>query len=424
MNRLPRKLPQLPRYTSYPTAPHFNRHSAKEAQSILFSSVDNENPVSVYIHIPFCDRLCWFCGCHTKHTLKYEPIKIYVDTLIEEINQFSSRIGIKPKIASLHFGGGSPSMLKPVEAKLLSEVLEKVFRFLPSTEVSVEVDPNDTSEEMIEALACLGMTRASLGVQDFNPIVQDAINRPQSFEDTWELVERLREAGISSLNIDALYGLPFQTKNSIKKTIRQILSMDPDRIALFGYAHVPSIKKHQNLIDVRNLPEDAERIEQSLAARAEILNAGYEAVGIDHFAKKADALAISKRNLTLRRNFQGYTTDRADLLLGFGASSISSSDKAYVQNTVATGNYMRLVTDKKSVAERGFVLSSDDQIRAYMIEKLMCNFQIDPIDLLKNMAPKQLRMSRKWRGLPRTTNMACVNFTMACCEYYLADKIM
>lgn len=381
MIRLPRKLPQLPRYTSYPTAPHFNRHSAKEAQSILFSSTNDGDPVSVYIHIPFCDRLCWFCGCHTKHTLKYEPIAKYVSSLVEEINQFADSINATPMLASLHFGGGSPSMLKTKEAKLIRKTLERAFEFLPDTEVSVEVDPNDACEEMLEAVSWLGMTRASLGVQDFNPTVQEAINRPQSFEETRDLIEKLRSKGISSLNIDALYGLPHQTVSSIKRTVRQILSMNPDRIALFGYAHVPSIKKHQNMIDTCSLPDDSERIEQSFAARTEILNAGYEAVGIDHFARKNDALAISKRNRTLRRNFQGYTTDRAKLLLGFGASSISSIAGAYLQNTVATGNYMRLVSEGKSVAERGFILTRDDQIRAYMIEMLMCNFQLDPADL-------------------------------------------
>ena len=383
MTFLPSKLPQLPRYTSYPTAPHFNAQSASDAQNILYSSITCDAPVSVYIHIPFCDRLCWFCGCHTKHTLKYEPVAAYVKTLIREIEQFSRRVSVRPKLNFLHFGGGSPSILRPAEARLIKEALNTTFEFTTDAETSVEVDPNDACESMMDALSILGMTRASLGVQDFNPIVQDAINRPQGFEETEALVDALRLIGVSSLNVDALYGLPFQTEQSILKTTQQVISLEPDRIALFGYAHVPSIKKHQNMIDAKALPTDDERIKQASASRTVIQEAGYETIGLDHFAKKYDSLARAKRDGKLRRNFQGYTTDQAKTLLGFGASSISSNQEVYVKNHVATNTYQRLISQGESVAGKGLVLSQDDQIRAFMIEALMCNFKLDGAELIE-----------------------------------------
>ncbi|MEL7429334.1 MAG: oxygen-independent coproporphyrinogen III oxidase [Pseudomonadota bacterium] len=381
MTRVDQQLPNLPRYTSYPTAPHFSRHQAREAHARLCSSIQPGEPVSVYVHVPFCDRLCWFCGCHTKHTLKYEPVARYMDVVVDEIGQFADRMGFRPTLGALHLGGGSPSMMRPAEAEKLRQAIEAAFEVPADVEVSVEVDPNDACDEMYEALAALGMNRASLGVQDFDEKVQKAINRPQGFEETALLVKNLRKSGIGSLNIDALYGLPFQTAASIAKTVKQVLSLDPDRIALFGYAHVPSVKKHQNMIDTKTLPDDAERIEQSRIAREIILKAGYEAIGIDHFAVKADGLAIAKRNRKLRRNFQGYTTDTARVLLGFGASSISSCEDAYLQNTVATNSYTRQVSEQASVAERGILLSFDDQIRAFIIQSLMCNFMLDTREL-------------------------------------------
>lgn len=377
MPPIPVQLPNVPRYTSYPTAPNFTRNSAKSAQRKLYSSITPGKPVSVYIHIPFCDRLCWFCGCHTKHTLKYEPIASYVETLVEEIRQFAAKIPFRPSLANLHFGGGSPSILKSNEAKKIRNAIEAAFEILPRAEISIEVDPNDASAEMYDALQILGMTRISLGVQDFNPQVQQAINRPQSFEDTEKLILTLRHLGIQSLNIDALYGLPFQTTETIVKTAKQVLSLEPDRIALFGYAHVPWMKKHQKLIDEKSLPDNEERISQAQSARDIFSEAGYDPIGLDHFAKQDDPLAKASRASQLRRNFQGYTTDSADTLIGFGASSISSNKETYVQNTVATGNYKQLVSENLSVAERGLILCEDDQIRAFMIQSLMCNFRLD-----------------------------------------------
>lgn len=350
---------------------------AARAEEVLFESVNPTEPISVYVHIPFCDRLCWFCACHTKHTLKYQPVARYVDVLVHEILRVPEKSGFRPKLKNLHFGGGSPSMLRPDEAHKLRFALSEAFELTSDAEISVEVDPNDASDAMMEALSILGMTRASLGVQDFDPIVQKAINRPQSYEDTADLVNAIRDMGITSLNIDAIYGLPHQTRLSISETVSQILSLDPDRLALFGYAHVPGIKKHQNMIDPVTIPDDAERLEQSRLARSMILEAGYEAIGFDHFAKPDDSLSAAKKTGTLRRNFQGYTTDQASVLLGLGASSISKCDGAYVQNIVSTGNYMRFVEESLSVAERGFVLGIDDQIRAFIIQSIMCDFRFD-----------------------------------------------
>lgn len=370
-------LPNVPRYTSYPTAPHFSVDDAARAQSLLVQSVGHDKPISVYVHVPFCDRLCWFCGCHTKHTLKYHPVARYVGSLAEEIKSFSSILGFKPKLSHLHFGGGSPSMLHLEDAQFLNQTLRGAFSFTDETETSVEIDPNDIIDGDLSAMIALGMTRASIGIQDFDETVQNAINRPQSFEDTAALVHALRHAGIKSVNFDALYGLPNQTRTTILETAQKIVSLEPDRIAQFGYAHVPHLKKHQRMIDDATLPSDAERIEQANLTRSVFVANKYREIGIDHFAKPGDSLTIANENKTMRRNFQGYTTDSCRTLIGFGASAISSCELAITQNTVPTQIYQDLVSNGGATTARGIVLSRDDRIRSKIIETLMCNFEID-----------------------------------------------
>ncbi len=370
-------LPNVPRYTSYPTAPHFSSDLAVQAHSLLLQSITPNEPVSVYLHIPFCDRLCWFCGCHTKHTLKYAPVSNYVGFLVDEIRQFAERAEFKPKLGHVHFGGGSPSMLQLSDAQMLNEALHVAFDYSKETEVAVEIDPNDIVGGDLSAMLALGITRASIGVQDFDEQVQAAINRPQSFDDTAALVRDLRHEGIKSVNIDALYGLPYQTNVTIRDTANKVVTLEPDRIAQFGYAHVPHLKKHQNMIEDASLPDNAGRYEQSQIVRSIFVEAGYEEIGIDHFAKPGDSLTVASNAATMRRNFQGYTTDNCRTLLGFGASSISSCNSSIVQNTVPTHSYQEQVKNEASTAARGIVLSRDDQIRAAIIESLMCNFRID-----------------------------------------------
>jgi oxygen-independent coproporphyrinogen III oxidase len=274
----------------------------------------------------------------------------------------------------VHFGGGSPTMLLPEDMTALMADLRAAFTFSDSVEISVEMDPNDLDEPRYDALAAIGMTRASLGVQDFNPKVQETINRIQTFEQTRSVVEAVRARGVRSVNCDVLYGLPYQTLETLRETISDIVSLGPDRIALFGYAHVPWMKKHQKMIPEAALPDTAERFRQMQEAARMLVEAGYQPIGIDHFAKPDDSLAIAERNGELRRNFQGYTDDPANALIGLGASSIGQMPQGYVQNMHATSEYQRMVDETGLAAVRGIALTDGDRMRAWVIERLMCDF--------------------------------------------------
>lgn len=364
----------VPRYTSYPTAPHFGPQVEAGTYASWLREIVPGQTLSLYFHIPYCDRLCWFCACHTKHTLKYEPIAKYLVSLKREIETIGAMVDKGARVTAVHFGGGSPTMVRPDDLRDLMAHVRSHFTFDPEAEISVEMDPNDLDAPLYDALADIGMTRASLGVQDFNPVVQKAINRIQTFEHTKSVVDAVRARGVHSVNCDILYGLPHQTIQSVGATVSQILSLDPDRIALFGYAHVPWMKKHQTMIPEAALPDSMERFRQMSRAAEMLVAAGYEPIGIDHFAKPADTLAVAARNGTLRRNFQGYTDDAADALIGFGASSIGQLPQGYVQNIPATGEYERIVEAGGLAAVRGIALSADDRLRAEVIEKVMCQF--------------------------------------------------
>ena len=368
----------IPRYTSYPTAPHFRNDEGGRLVETMLSSIGQHERISLYLHIPFCDKLCWFCGCHTKHTLQYAPVEAYVGSLVEEIRLVSQRIGFKAALEHVHFGGGSPSMLERSDFQRLREALETAFAVDEKTEISVEVDPSDVKPGTIEGLSDLGITRGSIGVQDFHPEVQAAINRPQSFELTRDVVIALREAGVRSLNIDALYGLPLQTRDRMEDTILKVIELKPDRTAIFGYAHVPWMKKHQQMIRDEDLPDGLQRLQQAERAGWVFATHGYERIGFDHFALPHDSMAVAAREGRLHRNFQGYTTDACDTLIGLGASSISKFRGGYLQNIVATNQYREAVAEGRLTASKGFELSQDDIVRAFMIERLMCDFEIDP----------------------------------------------
>ena len=363
----------LPRYTSYPTAPHFHTGIDGEVFSTWLSQVCEGEEISLYIHIPFCDRLCRFCACHTKMTLRYEPVAAYLKSLKHEIATVG-RLVKGARIRALHFGGGSPTILKPEDIVALNETLRSAFDFLPDADISVELDPTDMDEARLDAFAAIGMTRASLGVQDFDPKVQKAINREQGFELTKAVVDGVRSRGVRSLNLDLLYGLPHQTLESLKSTLTQALQLSPDRIALFGYAHVPWFKKHQTMIDEAALPGPEERLaQQQLAARL-IVEAGYEAIGLDHFAKPDDSLAQVAREGRLCRNFQGYTDDGCETLIGLGPSSVSRLRQGYAQNNPAINVYSRQVEEGGLSIARGIEFSEEDRARAWVIERLMCDF--------------------------------------------------
>jgi len=385
----------VPRYTSYPTAPHF--HSGVDAAVCRgwLQALGEGDEISLYLHIPYCDKLCWFCACHTKQTRHYEPVTKYLRSLHAEIATVAGLVRDKARVRVMHFGGGSPTMLKPEDLVALGTVLHNSFAFLPDAKISVEIDPNDMDDARLDALAEIGMTRASLGVQDFDPKVQKAINREQSFLQTKAVVDGVRSRGVESVNLDLLYGLPHQTRESVSSTVVQALTLQPDRMALFGYAHVPWFKKHQTMIDEAWLPGPAERFAQSQLAACLMLNAGYEAVGFDHFAKPNDALAVAARTGSLRRNFQGYTEDRCETLIGLGPSSISQFRQGYTQNMPSTAEYGRKVSGGGLAAVRGIALSEDDRVCGWIIERLMCDFAFSAIELVERFGEAGQRLLLK-----------------------------
>lgn len=375
----------VPRYTSYPTAPHFHDGVNAQTYARWLAEINPDQPLSLYLHLPFCDRLCWFCGCHTKQVMRYDPIAAYLDALNMEIATVARHIagntGRTQKVSAIHFGGGSPTMIEPADLARLRRTLDKHFTILPDCEISVEVDPNDINEDRLNGWGAFGVTRASFGVQDFDLKVQQSINRLQSFEQTRDALEGFRQRGVRSVNLDVLYGLPHQTEETLAATINQVISLVPDRVALFGYAHVPWMKKHQTMIDEAALPNTAERFAQAALGARLLTDAGYVQVGIDHFALPGDTMAQATLNGSLRRNFQGYTTDRAEVLIGLGASSIGSLPQGYIQSVTATAQYSRQALAGELPVARGFALNDADKARRWIIETLMCGFAFSGAEL-------------------------------------------
>ena len=367
----------VPRYTSYPTAPHFHAGVTGETVREWIAAIPHGDRLSLYLHVPFCDRLCWFCACHTKQTRQYDPVAAYVTSLCREIETVGALVARRASVSAIHFGGGSPTMLTPADMHRLGDALRQAFDLAPDVEISVEIDPNDMTPDRLDALAAIGMTRASLGVQDFDPKVQAAINREQSFESTRDVVEGLRARGVSSVNLDLLYGLPHQDCDTLAATVAQALSLSPDRIALFGYAHVPWFKKHQTMIPEEALPGARERYEQAMMAAGMIEAAGYQRIGLDHFARPDDGMAVAARDGRLKRNFQGYTEDACETLIGLGASSISRYRQGHAQNQPATGVYQRMVDEGGLATVRGVAFTEEDRARGWIIENLMCGFAFD-----------------------------------------------
>lgn len=346
-------------------------------------ALEGDDEISLYLHIPYCDRLCWFCACHTKQTRHYAPVASFLRSLHKEIETIGGLLNGRGKVRAVHFGGGSPTMLKPDDIIMLGRALRERFDFLADASISVEIDPNDMDESRLDAFAAIGMTRASLGVQDFDPKVQKAINREQSFALTKGIVDAVRARGVRSVNLDLLYGLPHQTRESVAATVAQALTLTPDRLALFGYAHVPWFKKHQTMIDEAWLPDSAARLAQSQLAARLIVDAGYEALGLDHFAKPQDTLAVAARAGKIRRNFQGYTEDQCETLIGLGPSSISRFRQGHTQNIVATSEYKKAVDSGRLAIARGIEFSLDDLARGWIIERLMCNFAFSATELVE-----------------------------------------
>ena len=367
----------VPRYTSYPTAPHFHDGIGPQDYGAWLAETPTDEPLSAYLHIQFCDSLCWFCGCHTKIVQRYEPVAAYLDVLRREIELVAERLGDIRSLTHLQFGGGSPSLLRARDITSVMAALHRSFSFTAGAELAVEIDPRDIDRPRITAWAEAGMTRASLGVQDFEPAVQRAINRQQGVGETARVVDWLRASGVDRLNIDVMYGLPYQTVANALRTVDQVLTLAPNRVAVFAYAHVPWMKRHQRLIADDALPGTVERWRQSEAIAGRLAAAGYVRIGLDHFARADDTLARALASGTLRRNFQGYTTDGAPTLIGFGASAIGSLPAGYVQNSVPVARYGEAIMNGRLATTRGLRLDDEDRRRRSMIERLMCFFAVD-----------------------------------------------
>lgn len=368
---------RVPRYTSYPTAPHFSAGVDQSAYGAWLGDLAPGEPVSIYLHIPFCREMCWYCGCHTTVTRRRAPVSRYAATLAREIELVASAIPGKSSVGHLHWGGGSPTLLEPEDVELLDSCLRSAFAFAPTAELAVEIDPRTLTKERAKAFAQSGVNRASLGVQTFDPDVQIAVNRVQSFEVVEGSANLLRQAGIANLNVDILYGLPLQSVASCVRTIGQALQLRPSRISVFGYAHVPDFKPHQRRIDEQALPGAAERLAQANVIEQELVAAGYRKIGLDHFALPEDSLAVAAERGTLHRNFQGYTIDPCRTLLGFGASAIGRLPKGFVQNATRIPDYERRIGAGELATARGYALNAEDRRRGAIIEQLMCDYRAD-----------------------------------------------
>jgi oxygen-independent coproporphyrinogen-3 oxidase len=365
---------RVPRYTSYPTAPHFSA-AVDEIQYRSWLRALPDEPVSIYLHIPFCREMCWYCGCHTTVTRRRAPVSRNAATLAREIGLVSTAIGRELTVGHLHWGGGSPTLLSRDDIALIRGALKEHFVLEPMAESAVEIDPRTLTPELATAFARAGVNRASLGVQTFDPQVQAAINRVQSFEVTAAAVRTLRGSGIPAINFDLVYGLPFQTVQSCLDTVEQALRLQPDRLAVFGYAHVPEFKAHQRKIDEAALPGPAERQEQADAIARALTVRGYRQIGLDHFALPGDSLATAAEAGALHRNFQGYTADPCGTLIGLGVSAIGGLPQGFVQNATRIPDYERRIAAGQLATVRGYELSPDDRRRASVIEQLMCDYR-------------------------------------------------
>ena len=373
---------RVPRYTSYPTAPNFSPATGPDDYAAWLAALPADATLSLYLHVPFCDRLCLYCGCNTSVVRQDEPRRAYAELLQRELRLIAGHLPHKARVGRVHWGGGTPTTLPADCLTGVMGTIRDLFDLLPGAEVAIEIDPTALPDDRLHALAAMGVNRASLGVQDFDPAVQAAIGRIQTFEATDACAHSLRGLGIGSVNLDLIYGLPHQTVHSVAQTARMAHDLGADRIAVFGYAHVPWMKRHQSLIPDASLPDanarfaQRDRIEDVLQAEG-----GYIAVGLDHYAQPNDALAQAAGNADgkncLRRNFQGYTTDASPALIGIGASAIGSLPQGYVQNTSGVPAYAAAIRTDRLATVRGVTLTADDRLRRDVIERIMCDLRAD-----------------------------------------------
>ncbi|SEW42985.1 oxygen-independent coproporphyrinogen-3 oxidase [Cognatiyoonia koreensis] len=377
---------RAPRYTSYPPATAFETARDDSVFRSQLAKLDPTEPLSIYVHIPFCERLCWFCACRTQGVRSLTPVQAYIETLLAEVALAADVMPEGMQMGRLHFGGGTPTIMSPDLITRVMSGIDDVFDRAVDFEFSVEIDPTLVNVDKIRCLADHGMTRASIGVQDFDSTVQAAIGREQSFAQTENCVADLRAAGVKSVNIDLVYGLAHQTTKTFEKTLNEAISLDPDRFSLFGYAHVPHMAKRQRLIAEQALPGDRGRFELFGKAAEAFKAANYVAVGIDHFAKPTDSLVKSLGEGRLKRNFQGYTADNCPSLLAFGASAISRIG-GFFQNATRTADYRKIIATGNLPIARQHVWTADDRLRGRAIEMLLCDFKIDMRQLREDCGP-------------------------------------
>ncbi|MCX7645376.1 MAG: oxygen-independent coproporphyrinogen III oxidase [Rhodobacteraceae bacterium] len=385
---------KVPRYTSYPPATRFGPAVDADRARGWAGALAPGTRISLYLHVPFCRRLCWFCACRTQGTASGEPVGAYVETLKAEIALVADALPGGVEVSRLHWGGGTPTLMDARQIADLARTIFDRFSLAEDCEFSVEIDPNEIDDARLDALAAAGMNRASVGVQDFHPEIQKIIGRDQSYEVTRDAVEAIRARGIGSLNADILFGLPNQSRARIADSVSMLLSLSPDRVALYGYAHVPWMARRQSLIPADTLPRPEERLALFEAARQLFLCEGYEEIGIDHFARPHDGLARAAREGRLRRNFQGYTDDTAPVLIGLGASAISRYPQGYAQNHSPTGEYTRRVREGRFATHRGHAFTDEDRLRGRIIEALMCDFRVAADELVETQGADRARLAR------------------------------
>jgi len=362
-----------PRYTSYPTAPVWNdAYGPNDFEAAMQTAETKRSPVSLYMHLPFCESLCLFCACNVIIRKDKSVAPPYLSLLKKEIDHIASRVSRDRQVSQFHWGGGTPTYLSPEQIEDLFVYTRERFNFAPDAEIGIEVDPRVTSHAHMEIVRKMGFNRLSMGVQDFKEEVQKAIHRIQPYEQTRDLIATARELGFDSINLDLIYGLPYQTADSFAHTVEQIVSLSPDRIAMFSYAHVPWLKKQQGSF-VAHLPEGMKKFDIFRNGLLKFLEAGYLYIGMDHFAKENDELAVSQRNRTLHRNFQGYTTKAGADLYGMGITAISGIQGTYAQNHRDLPSWEKSVQERGIATMRGYHLSQDDIIRREVISRLLCH---------------------------------------------------
>lgn len=374
-----------PRYTSYPTADRFVEaygpahylQALQQRSQGVGALTNGAGALSIYVHVPFCESVCYYCACNKVITRHHERAREYLDALKEEIRLVSSRLGRGQAVSQLHFGGGTPTFLSDDELQELLHALQQAFRFLPDGEYAIEIDPRTIDAARLHHLSAMGFNRLSFGVQDFDPLVQQAVHRIQPYEQVAELVQAARAEGFTSINMDLIYGLPRQTPEGFRRTLAQVAGLRPERIALYAYAHLPQRFKPQRRIDVQTLPEPQDKVGMLAAAIEAFSDAGYDYIGMDHFALRHDSLAVAKRQGRLHRNFQGYSTLPDSDLIGLGVSAIGRVGAHYIQNAKTLDEYYDALRRHELPVARGLTLTRDDLVRRAVIMAIMCQGRVD-----------------------------------------------